>query len=84
MTAVTDVDIFIAKMSSLGWWEWATSIDSPGVEYSTSIAVAENGNVFVGGTVAAMDATPSNPSMSNLPRTALSHGGGTTRLPTHR
>ena len=76
-----DVDIFIAKMSSLGWWEWATSIDSPGVEYSTSIAVAENGNVFVGGTVAAMDATPSNPVNVKFATDApLSHGGGTNNI----
>ena len=76
-----DVDIFIAKMSSLGMWEWATSIDSPGVEYSTSIAVAENGNVFVGGTVAAMNAAPSNPVDVKFATDApLSHGGGTNNI----
>ena len=47
-----DKDIFVAKMDANGVWLWANSMHHYGVETASSIAVTNQGEVYIGGTIA--------------------------------
>ena len=42
-------DVFVAKLNSDGIWKWAKSAGGNNIDYSSSIALDNNGNVFITG-----------------------------------
>ena len=44
-----DMDIFVAKMDSIGNWQWATKAGGSGWDYGYGITIADLGNTYVTG-----------------------------------
>ncbi|MDO7874089.1 hypothetical protein Q5H93_05040 [Hymenobacter sp. ASUV-10] len=49
LTSQGDMDVFVAQISPLGKWQWATAAGGPGQDRASALAVGSAGDLVVGG-----------------------------------
>ena len=68
LTSQGSLDVFVAQISSLGNWQWATAAGGSGLDRACALATSVTGDVVVGGQFAGTAAFGT--------RQLVSHGGG--------
>lgn len=65
LTSQGDMDVFVAQISPLGKWQWATAAGGPGQDRACAVAVGSAGDLVVGGQFAETATFGTNQLVSN-------------------